>query len=96
MHMGKYKKQNKGYYWILTTIEILSRYTFAIPVYRKDTSNMAKAVSELVIIQNWFNLMMVKSFITLELNRDWKNMISHFPLLNLIKKLRLLKDLIEL
>ena len=46
--MGKYKKQNKGYYWILTAIEILSRYAFTIPVYRKDTKNMTKAVSDLL------------------------------------------------
>ena len=25
--MGKYKNKNRGYYWILTAIEILSRYT---------------------------------------------------------------------
>ncbi len=41
--MGKYKNQNKGYYWILTAVEILSRYAFTIPVYRKDTKNMTKA-----------------------------------------------------
>ena len=46
--MGKYKNQNKGYYWILTTVEILSRYMFMIPVYRKDTKNMTKAVGELL------------------------------------------------
>ena len=50
--MGKYSKagqnQNKGYYWILTAVEILSRYAFAIPVYRKDTKNMTKAVDELL------------------------------------------------
>ena len=46
--MGKYKNQNKGYYWILTAVEILSRYAFAIPVYRKDTKNMTKAVDELL------------------------------------------------
>ncbi len=40
--MGKYKNQNKGYYWIL------SRYAFTIPVYRKDTKNMTKAVSDLL------------------------------------------------
>ena len=45
--MGKYKNQNKGYYWILTAVEILSRYSFTIPVYRKDTKNMTKAVSDL-------------------------------------------------
>ena len=46
--MGSYKNQHKGYYWISTTIEILSRYAFAIPVYRKDTNNMTKAVTELL------------------------------------------------
>ena len=46
--MGKYKNQNKGYYWILTAVEILSRYAFTIPVYRKDTKNMTKAVSDLL------------------------------------------------
>ncbi len=46
--MGKYKNQNKGYYWILTAVEILSRYAFTIPVYRKDTKNMTKAVGELL------------------------------------------------
>ena len=46
--MGKYKNKNKGYYWILTAIEILSRYAFAIPVYRKDTNHMTKAVEELL------------------------------------------------
>ena len=46
--MGKYKNQNKGYYWILTAVEILSRYAFSVPVYRKDTNNMTKAVTELL------------------------------------------------
>ena len=46
--MGKYKNQNKGYYWILTAIDLLSRYAFAIPVYRKDTNNMTKDVTELL------------------------------------------------
>ena len=46
--MGKYKHKNKGYYWILTGVEVLSRYAFAIPVYRKDTKNMTEAVEELL------------------------------------------------
>ena len=46
--MGKYKNQNKGYYWILTAIDVLSRYAFAIPVYKKDTNNMTKDVTELL------------------------------------------------
>ena len=44
----KYKKDNEDYYWILTDVEILSRYAFAIPVYRKDTYNMMLAVSKLL------------------------------------------------
>ena len=46
--MQKYSKENGGNKWILTLIEILSRYTFAIPVYRKDTKNMTAAVRELL------------------------------------------------
>ena len=46
--MGKYKHKNKGYYWILTGVEVLSRYAFAIPVYGKDTKNMTDAVKELL------------------------------------------------
>ena len=45
--MGKYKNQNNSYYWILTAIEIISRYAFAI-VYRNNTTNMTKAVSDLL------------------------------------------------
>ena len=47
--MGKYRWHNKGYYWILTAIEILSRYAFAISVHRKNTENMTKAVNELLV-----------------------------------------------
>ena len=48
VHMGKYIQQNKGFYWILTAVEILSRYAFTIPVYRKTTKYMTEAVSELL------------------------------------------------
>ena len=43
-------RENKGYYWILTGIEILSRFAFAIPVYRKDTDNMTKAVAKMMTL----------------------------------------------
>ena len=46
--MGKYANKNKGYRWILTAVEILSRYAFAIPVYRKDVKYMTEAVRELI------------------------------------------------
>ncbi len=46
--MQKYSKENGGNRWILTLIEILSRYAFAILVYRKDTKNMTAAVRKLL------------------------------------------------
>ena len=46
--MGKYGSMNKGYRWILTAVEILSRYAFAIPVYRKDGESMTKSVNLLL------------------------------------------------
>ena len=46
--MQKYSHKNKGNRWILTGIEILSRYAFAVPVYRKNTENMTKAVDLLL------------------------------------------------
>ena len=44
-----YNNQNKGYYWILLAIEILSRYSFTQPVYRKDINNMTTKVTDLLI-----------------------------------------------
>ena len=46
--MKKFNRENKGYYWILTGIEILSRFAFSIPVYRKDTENMTKGVAKMM------------------------------------------------
>ena len=46
--MGKYKHKNNGYYCILTGVEVLSRYAFAIPVQRKDTTHMTEAVEKLL------------------------------------------------
>jgi transposase InsO family protein len=43
--MTKYNDKNKGYRWILTSIEILSSYAFTVPVYRKTALTMKDAVS---------------------------------------------------
>ena len=43
--MTKYDDKNKGYRWILTSIEILSRYAFTVPVHRKNAATMKDAVS---------------------------------------------------
>ena len=44
--MTKYDDKNKGYRWILTSIEILSRYAFTVPVHRKNARAMEDAVSK--------------------------------------------------
>ena len=46
--MQKYGRKNKGNNWILTGVEILSRYAFAVPVYRKNTESMTSAVDILL------------------------------------------------
>ena len=46
--MQKYSYKNENYNWILTGIEIFSRYGFAIPVLRKETQPMRNAVKKLL------------------------------------------------
>ena len=46
--MQKYGRKNKGNNWILTGVEILSRYAFAVPVYRKNTESITSAVDILL------------------------------------------------
>ena len=46
--MQKYGQKNKGNNWILTGVEILSRYAFAVPVYRKNTESMTRSVDILL------------------------------------------------
>ena len=65
VNMGKYASKNEGYRWILTSIEILSRYAFTVPVCRKDTKNMTKAVDQLLLTLP--SLTKKKNFITLVL-----------------------------
>ena len=45
--MSKYENENDDYRWILT-IEILSRYAFAIPIRRKHKDFMEPAVKRLL------------------------------------------------
>ena len=46
--MSKYENENDDYRWILTAIEILSRYAFAIPIRRKHKDFMEPAVKRLL------------------------------------------------
>lgn len=40
--MRKYSVKNGGNRWILTGVEVLSRFAFAIPVKRKDTQRVCR------------------------------------------------------
>jgi hypothetical protein len=46
--MSKFSHKNKGNRWILTVIEVLSRYAFAVPVCRKNTESRTKAVENVL------------------------------------------------
>ena len=49
--LGNLRWHNKGYYWILTAIELLSRHAFAVPVYHKSTEHSKKPLTKC-----WVNL----------------------------------------
>lgn len=46
--LEKYKTFNNGYRWILTTVEISSRFAFTVTAKKKDTKNMAEAVEKIL------------------------------------------------
>jgi hypothetical protein len=46
--MSKFSYKNKGNRWTLTVIEVLSQYAFAVPVWRKNTESMTKAVEKVL------------------------------------------------
>ncbi|CAB3994841.1 uncharacterized transposon-derived [Paramuricea clavata] len=46
--MQEFSHANQGNRWILTVIEILSRYAFAVPAYRKGTKDMVPAVEQVL------------------------------------------------
>ena len=45
--MSKYEDENKGYRWILTAIDVFSRYLFAMPLRRKHKEFTVNAVKRL-------------------------------------------------
>ena len=46
--MSKYEDENKGYRWILTAIDVFSRYLFAMPLRRKHKEFTVNAVKVLL------------------------------------------------
>ena len=45
--MTEKARANKGFHFLLTVIDVLSKYAWAIPVYRKDTEHMLPAFKRL-------------------------------------------------
>jgi len=46
--MHPYSRFNKGYHYILTVIEVLSKYAWAIPLKSKSGSETANAITEII------------------------------------------------
>ena len=46
--MSKYENENDNYRWILTAIDVFSRYVFALPVRRKHKEFMEPTLSNLL------------------------------------------------
>ena len=48
MDMSKFEAQNDGYRWILTAIDVFSRFAFCTPVRRKHKEFMEPAVDRIL------------------------------------------------
>ena len=69
VNMSKYKSVNGEMYWILTAIEILRIYAFAIPVYvaghkqhDQGSDPIIKGIQALLTTRSWLSLIMVRNF----------------------------------
>jgi len=48
VEMHPYSRFNKGYHYILTVIDVLSKYAWAVPLKSKSGSETANAISEII------------------------------------------------
>ncbi|XP_070151047.1 uncharacterized protein [Polyergus mexicanus] len=48
VEMRPYSRFNKGYYYILTVIDVLSKYAWAVPLKSKGGSETADAIAEII------------------------------------------------
>jgi len=46
--MRPYTRFNKGYHYILTVIDMLSKYAWAIPLKTKSGNEMARAIAKII------------------------------------------------
>lgn len=52
VEMREFSKENKGYNYLLTVVDVLSKYAWAIPVKKKDSVSMVQAFNELFKMAN--------------------------------------------
>jgi len=48
VEMHPYSRFNKGYHYILTVIDVLSKYAWVVPLKNKSGSEMADAITEII------------------------------------------------
>jgi len=48
VEMHPYSRFNKGYHYILTVIDVLSKYAWAVPLKSKSGSETANAITEII------------------------------------------------
>jgi transposase InsO family protein len=46
--MSKFAKENKGYKWILTVIDVLSKYAWAVPLKNKKAETVLMAFQKVL------------------------------------------------
>ena len=50
VNMSKFEAENNGYQWILTIIDVFSKYLWAIPLFTKDQISVSNALLQLFAI----------------------------------------------
>jgi transposase InsO family protein len=48
--MSKFEAENNGYCWILTVVDVFSKYLWAIPLFKKDQASVCSALLQLFVI----------------------------------------------
>src|SRR5437764_3375315 len=48
--MSKFEAENNGYRWILTIIDVFSKYLWEIPLFTKDQTSVSNALLQLFAI----------------------------------------------
>ena len=78
--MQKYSRLNKGFRYILTCIDVFSKYSWAIPVLKKTSAHVTEAFKKILIESGRCPKKLQfdegKEF----LNREFKNLLKHYDI----------------